>query len=138
FAKSGQPQSTSTPKAKSPVVVLVSTDSITVSDDTPASFKVAIEIEPGNHTVAADPGDSNAAKSLLPLRVGLISGQGIAIYADYPKGTPYGLDSIGTFNINSRRIEFDVAIEKAPGVGATPGAPIIGVSFQACNDSTCQ
>ena len=138
FAKSGQAHSASTQKAKSPVVVLVSTDSITVTDDTPASFKVALEIEDGYHIVAAEPGDSDAAKSLLPLRVGLISGQGIAIYADYPKGTPYGLDSIGTFNINSRRIEFDVAIEKAPGVGATPGAPIVGVSFQACNDSTCQ
>jgi len=121
-----------------PVKVLVSTDTITVADDQPASFKIALEIDEGYHIVAAEPGDSEAAKLLLPLRVGLIQGQGIAIYADYPKGTPYGLDSVGTFNINKDRIEFEVAIEKAPGVGPTPGAPIIGVSFQACDDSTCQ
>jgi uncharacterized protein len=122
----------------SPVKVMVSTDTITVADDQPASFKIAIEIDQGYHIVAAEPGESQAAKLLLPLRVGLIQGQGIAIYADYPPGTPYGLDSVGTFNINKDRIEFEVAIEKAPGIGPTPGAPIIGVSFQACDDSTCQ
>lgn len=122
----------------SPVKVLVSTDSISVADDEPASFKIALEIDDGFHIVAAEPGDSDAAKLLLPLRVGLIKGQGIAIYADYPAGESFGLDSVGTFNINSGRIEFEVAIEKAPGVGVAPGAPVIGVSFQACNDSACQ
>jgi uncharacterized protein len=133
-----EPQASSNPKPRSPVTVMVSTESITVTDETPASFKVALEIEQGYHIVAASPGESDAAKSLIPLRVGLVSGQGIAIYADYPQGTEYGLDLVGKFNINSGRIEFDVAIEKAPGIGATPGAPVIGVSFQACNDSTCQ
>jgi len=122
----------------SPVKVLVSTDTITVADDQPVSFKIALEIDKGYHIVAAEPGDSEAANLLLPLRVGLTKGQGIAIYADYPKGTEYGLDSVGTFNVNKDRIEFEVAIEKAPGVGPTPGVPIIGISFQACDDSTCQ
>jgi uncharacterized protein len=122
----------------SPVKVLVSTDTITVADDQPASFKIALEINKGYHIVAAEPGDSEAAKLLLPLRVGLTKGQGIAIYADYPKGTAYGIPSVGTFNVNKDRIEFEVAIEKAPGVGPTPGAPVIGISFQACDDSTCQ
>tara|TARA_R110002073_G_scaffold275332_1_gene438870 strand:+ start:36582 stop:38966 length:2385 start_codon:yes stop_codon:yes gene_type:complete len=122
----------------SPVKVLVSTDTLTVADDEPTSFKIALEIQEGYHIVAANPGESDAAKLLRPLRVGLTKGQGIAIYADYPEGREYGLDSIGTYNINSGRIEFEVAIEKAPGVGPTPGAPFIGISFQACNDSTCQ
>ena len=127
------------PKAiESPVNVLVSTDSITVSDDEPASFKIALDIDDGFHIVAANPGDSDAAKLLLPLRVGLTKGQGIAVFADYPEGTSFGIESVGFFDINSGRIEFDVIIEKAPGVGVAPGAPVIGVSFQACNDSTCQ
>ena len=128
----------STPPINSPVQVLVSTESLTVTDEDPASFKVAIEIDEGYHIVAANPGDSDAAKLLLPLRVGLTKGQGIAIFADYPAGESYGVDSVGTFNINSGRIEFDVMIEKAPGIGPTPGAPVIGISFQACNDSACQ
>ncbi|MBL4698428.1 MAG: thioredoxin domain-containing protein [Phycisphaerales bacterium] len=137
FAGSGEVIE-SKPTNNSRVQVLVSTESITVTDEEPASFKIAIEIEEGYHIVAAEPGDSDAAKLLLPLRVGLTKGQGVAVYADYPEGHEYGLDSVGTFNINSGRIEFDVMIEKAPGVGPTPGAPVIGVSFQACNDSTCQ
>jgi len=128
------------PKAtiSSPVKVMVSTDHITVSDDHPASLKIALEIDDGYHIVAAEPGDSEAAKLLLPLRVGLTKGQGIAVYADYPEGTKYGIDSVGSFNVNAGRVEFEVAIEKAPGVGVAPGAPVIGVSFQACNDTACQ
>lgn len=125
-------------KIQSPVKILVSTDSLTVSDDEPASFKIAIDIDKGYHIVAAEPGESDAAKLLLPLRVGLTKGKGVAVFADYPQGESYGLDSVGTFNINSGRIEFDVIIEKAPGVGVAPGAPVLGVSFQACNDLTCQ
>ncbi|MGV6815196.1 MAG: thioredoxin domain-containing protein [Phycisphaerales bacterium] len=126
------------PTIDSPVTVLASTNSISVSDDVPTSFKIAIEIEDGYHIVAADPGDSESAKLLLPLRVGLTKGQGIAVYADYPEGESYGIESLGRFMVNMGRIEFDVAVEKAPGVGPTPGAPVIGVSFQACNDSACQ
>jgi len=120
------------------VEVMASTDHLTVSDEHPATFKIALEIEDGYHIVAAKPGESEAAKLLLPLRVGLTKGQGIAIYADYPEGTKYGIDSVGSFNVNAGRVEFEVAIEKAPGVGVAPGAPVIGVSFQACNDTACQ
>ena len=137
FAGSGA-AAESAPPINSPVQVLVSTDLITVTDEDPASFKVAIDIQDGYHIVAAMPGSSDAAKLLLPLRVGLTKGQGVAVFADYPEGQEYGLETVGTFNINSGRIEFDVMIEKAPGVGPTPGAPVIGVSFQACNDSACQ
>tara|TARA_R110002072_G_scaffold42064_12_gene118075 strand:+ start:6728 stop:9118 length:2391 start_codon:yes stop_codon:yes gene_type:complete len=133
-AKQTKPKS----KAESPVQVLVSTASIEVGDDQPSSFKIALEIKDGYHIVAADPGESQAAKGLHPLRVGLTRGQGVAVYADYPQGESYGLESVGEFNINTGRIEFEVAIEKAPGVGPTPGTPMLGISFQACTDSACQ
>ncbi len=125
-------------KAQSPIEVFVSESILTVTDDLPTSFMLAIEINEGTHIVAALPGDSDAAKELFPLRVGLTQGQGIAVYADYPDGQPHTLEELGTFNTNTGRIEFEVAIEKAPGVGVAPGAPVIGVSFQACDDSACQ
>ncbi|MFG0244948.1 MAG: thioredoxin domain-containing protein [Phycisphaerales bacterium JB052] len=124
-------------RTKSPVAVLVSTDAFTVSDAAPASFKVALEIEPGYHIVAADPGDSDAAKSLYPLRAGLISGRDIAVYADYPQGEAMGSEAVGRFNAHTGRVEFDIAIEKAPGIGASPGKPVLGISFQACSDTEC-
>ncbi len=126
------------PKAHCPIEVFVSASTLTVADDLPASCMVALEINEGTHIVAALPGDSDAAKELFPLRVGLTQGQGIAVYADYPDGTPHTLEELGTFNTNTGRIEFEVAIEKAPGIGVAPGAPVIGISFQACDDSTCQ
>ncbi len=124
-------------RTKSPVSVLVSVESITVSDDSPASFKVALDIEPGFHIAAADQGDDAPEQSLYPLRAGLISGQGIAVYADYPQGEPMGVESVGQFNAHSGRVEFDIAIEKAPGIGASEGHPVLGISFQPCNDQLC-
>ncbi|MFG0299251.1 MAG: protein-disulfide reductase DsbD domain-containing protein [Phycisphaerales bacterium JB047] len=124
-------------RTKSPVAVLVSTDAFTVSDAAPASFKVALEIEPGYHIVTADPGEGEAAKSLYPLRAGLISGRDIAVYADYPQGEAMGTEAVGRFNAHTGRVEFDIAIEKAPGIGASPGKPVLGISFQACSDTEC-
>ncbi len=124
-------------RTKSPVAVLVSTDALTVSDDAPASFKLKLQLEPGYHIAAADAGDSDAAKTLYPMRVGLISGQGIAVYADYPPGQPMGVQSVGEFNAHAASIEFDIVIEKAPGIGASEGHPVLGISFQPCSDTEC-
>lgn len=124
-------------RTKSPVAVLVSTDAITLSDNSPASFKVKLQIEKGYHIAAANPGESEAAQSLYPMRVGLISGKGIAVYADYPQGQPMGVEAVGRFNAHADSVEFDIAIEKAPGIGASEGHPILGISFQPCNEQSC-
>ncbi|MFK7760232.1 MAG: thioredoxin domain-containing protein [Phycisphaerales bacterium] len=121
---------------KRPVKAFVSEESITVSDDTPASFSVALEIDDGYHIVSADPGNAEAATGLIPLRVGLISGQGIAVYAQYPDGEAFGQPN-DQFMVHEGRIEFEVAIEKADGIGPTPGEPILGITFQACTDTQC-
>jgi uncharacterized protein YyaL (SSP411 family) len=118
-----------------PVRVLANTEKVTVTKDTPAVFKIALEPPPGYHIVAADPGPANLP--LTPLRVGLTRGQGVAVYADYPEGEPYGLPEIGTITVHHDRIEFDVVLEHKLGVGASPGVPVLGVSFQACSDTEC-
>jgi len=131
-------EDTSGARPKGPVAVFVSESDLKVGEDTPGSFEIALEIDDGYHIVAADPGTGDAASGLVPLRVGLISGQGVAVYGDYPEGEDYGVAGVGTIRVHSGRIEFTVAIEKATGVGPTPGEPILGVSFQACTDSACQ
>ncbi|MBL4590657.1 MAG: thioredoxin domain-containing protein [Phycisphaerales bacterium] len=134
----GEEDSTQDEEAVGPVTVFVDTDTVSVDDDTPAEFMIAVEIADGFHIVAAEPGEGESTALLVPLRVGLISGQGVAVYADYPKGDEYGVESVGTINVHTGRIEFKVAIEKAVGVGPTPGEPILGITYQACTDTACQ
>ncbi len=126
---------TPTPPAN-PVSVYVSEDQISVGEDAPASFSVALEIDEPFHIVAADPGASEASKSLIPLRVGLIEGQGVAVYAEYPEGEAFG-EGDQRINVHHGRIEFEVAIEKADGIGPTPGDPVLGITFQTCNQTQC-
>jgi len=126
----------SQPAPKSPVTVFVSEEEVVVSDDTPASFSVALEIDKPFHIVASDPGQTDAAKLLIPLRVGLIEGQGVAVYAQYPDGEPFG-EGENQIAVHHGRIEFEVAIEKADGIGPTPGEPILGITFQPCDESQC-
>jgi hypothetical protein len=126
------------PKPKSPVTVLANTEKVEVSADTPGVFKVALQIDPGWHVVAADPGEEgDLAGMLRGLRVGLTRGSGVAVYADYPAGESYGVEGVGRILVHHGRVEFDVVLEHAPGVGPSPGTPVLGVQFQACTDTEC-
>jgi uncharacterized protein YyaL (SSP411 family) len=126
------------PKPKSPVTVLANTEKIEVSAETPGVFKVALQIDPGWHVVASDPGAEGDLPGMLRgLRVGLTRGSGVAVYADYPAGEAYGVEGVGTILVHHGRVEFDVVLEHAPGVGPSPGTPVLGVQFQACTDTEC-
>jgi hypothetical protein len=74
---------------------------------------------------------------LRGLRVGLTRGSGVAVYADYPAGEAYGVEGVGEILVHHGRVEFDVVLEHAPGVGPSPGTPVLGVQFQACTDTEC-
>lgn len=121
------------PTPDSPVQVFADAEEVTITPDYPGVVRVELRIKPGYHIAAANPGPAGA--DLLPLRVGLIQGQGVAVYADYPEGAPYGPDS--DLRVHTGIIAFDVAIEHAPGVGAGPGGPVLGITFQPCTDSEC-
>ncbi|MFK7883186.1 MAG: thioredoxin domain-containing protein [Phycisphaerales bacterium] len=123
-------------KPESPVLVLANTEKVEVIPGTPAVFRVAIEIRNGYHIVASDPG--RAGLPVIPLRVGLTRGSGVAVYADYPDGESFGVEGVGEINVHHGRIEFDVVLEHKPGVGASPGTPVLGVSYQACTDTECE
>jgi uncharacterized protein YyaL (SSP411 family) len=114
-----------------PVEIYASVDRVTVSSNKPAEVTLVIKIADGYHVPAADPGDGDAARSLVPFRVGIINGTGIAAFAGYPEGELYGEDRIrvykGTF-------ELPVALEAQ---GPIAGRPLISVMYQACTETEC-
>ncbi|MFT5424422.1 MAG: hypothetical protein ACI89L_002217 [Phycisphaerales bacterium] len=131
----------------SPVEVYASAERVVVTEDEPGEFVVVLRIAPGYHIIAAEPGPiAGEMPGLVPLRIGLVSGQGVAVYADYPApdGEPYGVEGVGKINVHHGQavgeeggFEIRVAIEKADGVGASPGRPILGITFQACTETEC-
>jgi uncharacterized protein YyaL (SSP411 family) len=114
-----------------PVEIYASIDRITVAPDAPAEFTLVIKIADGYHTPAADPGDSPAARSLIPFRVGVVNGTGIAAYAAYPPGQPYRDDNILVYEGS---FELTIALERK---GDFAGRPLISVMYQACTDTEC-
>lgn len=119
------------------VEILASVEQVKIDESTPASFKLRLVVPEGMHMVAADPGEGG--EGLIPLRVGLVRGQGVAVYADYPEGEllDLGIEGVDPIRVHHGDIEFEVAIEHAPGVGASPGEPVLGVTFQVCTSTEC-
>ncbi len=130
-----------------PVEIYADTDRVRVKPDEPAGFTLVLRIAEGYHINAGDLGGAESgAGGLLPLRVGLVSGRGVRVYADYPPGhefavpTPEG-DRVERIRVYEREVEIRVALEHAPEIGV-PGAqegetPILGVTFQACTATEC-
>lgn len=117
------------------VDVLADTDGVVVTDAEPAAFHLRLRIRPPHHVVAADPGPDG--EGLVPLRVGLLSGQGVGVYADYPEGEAHGVAEVGSVRVHHGEIDFQVVLERAEGTGVGPGTPVLGVTFQACTDTEC-
>ncbi|MEM7755885.1 MAG: thioredoxin domain-containing protein [Planctomycetota bacterium] len=145
LAQGKQAADQSTKPAASPVEIYADTERVTVSKDTPAEINLVVRIAEGHHILAAEPIaeganlQSDLQDALVPLRVGLVTGQGVAVYADYPAGDPYGEALTGNDDllVHTGDLELRIAIEHAEGIGPTPGHPILGVTFQVCTDTAC-
>jgi uncharacterized protein YyaL (SSP411 family) len=116
------------------VEIFAGIDRIRVAPAEPAELQLVVRIAEGWHVTAADPGASDAAKRMIPFRVAIINGSGVAAYADYPDGQPQGVSSIGTINAYRGTIELRVALERT---GEWKGTPILCVMYQACSDHEC-
>jgi uncharacterized protein YyaL (SSP411 family) len=131
-----------TPPGSSAGVVEVYADAerVVVRETEPAEILLGFRIKAGYHILAAEAVAEGASiTGLVPLRVGLISGGGVAVYAEYPEGEAYGAAFVGRdeLRVHTGELRLRVAIEKAEGVGAGPGSPVLGVIFQACDDAAC-
>ena len=122
--------------AQPAVEVYADAERVSVSEGTPAVFSIVVRA-PGGVTIVA--GDAEAAEGpgLQPLRVGLITGQGVRVFADYPPGEAYGVEAAGEISVYRGEAEFRVMLERAEGIGAAPGRPILGITYQACTEGAC-
>lgn len=110
-----------------PVEVFADVDRVRVTQDEPAGLNLVLRIAPGYHIIAADPG----APGLIPLRLRIAGGGGLAVYADYPAGNPHGPDGARVLHGD---FEFPIVIEHT---GPRTGRPILLLTFQACTDTEC-
>ncbi|MCC6322841.1 MAG: thioredoxin domain-containing protein [Phycisphaerales bacterium] len=115
-----------------PVEILASADRVELSAERKAALTLRVRIADGFHLTAADPGGTRRTTGLMPFRVQVVDGGGLKVYADYPKGQPYGADRdllvyTGTFDL-------PLLLERS---GPWTGRPILAVTYQPCTDEAC-
>jgi uncharacterized protein YyaL (SSP411 family) len=113
-----------------PVEVFASTDRVSVSADQPAQLTLFIQIAEGYHVPAADPGDGPDAAPLVPFRVSIINGTGVAAYAGYPEGKAEGNGP----RVYTGGFELPVVLERT---GEWTGQPLLSLMYQACTETEC-
>lgn len=117
----------------SPVEIYAAEESLEVGPDKPAEVMLLVRIAEGYHVTAAAPNPSDEALALTPFRVGIIGGEGLAGYADYPEGAEHGLAD-ATFMAYTGQFELRVAVEQT---GPVSGRPRLGITYQACTETEC-
>lgn len=122
-----------------PVEIYAEHERLTVSRSTPASTRVALRIAPGHHVLAADPwidDPAGSVRGMIPLRVSVVGGTGVAAYAEYPPGAPLATapDVLGRPRVYEGEIDFEIAVERQ---GDWSGKPLLAVTFHACTDTEC-
>jgi uncharacterized protein len=116
-----------------PIEVYANTDRIEIGPDAPAEFRIVLRIAEGYHITAANPG--SAGRGLIPLRVHVVGGEGIAAYADYPAGDPWqGAPGGGEVRVHSGEVEFAIAVERT---GEWKGRPLLAMTMQPCTERDC-
>lgn len=121
--------------ATSVVEVFADSERVTVTPESPQTFRVRVAIADGYHILAANPGPG-AIEQLIPLRVALIGGEGLSVYADYPEGDAYSVEGFDTeLLVHTGEVEFDIVLERQSKV---TGRPIVTLTYQACTDTECQ
>ena len=116
-----------------PVEIYTDAERVSVSRETPAELAVMVRVLKGHHIIAADPGDGG--EGLIPLRVAVVGGTGVQVYADYPEGKAKELPGIAsTVRIYEGDIELTLALERTGDIG---GRPLLVLTFQACTETEC-
>ncbi len=119
--------------AITPVEIYAETDRVKVTREKPAELVLLVRIAEGYHITAADPQVSDEALELVPFRVSVQGGEGVAAYADYPEGEEHGLAD-ATFRAYTDHFELRVAIEQT---GELLGRPRLAITYQACTQTEC-
>jgi uncharacterized protein YyaL (SSP411 family) len=119
--------------AVTPMEIYAETDRLKVSPGKPAELALLVRIADGYHLTAADPRPSDPTLGLVPFRAGVVGGEGVACFADYPDGSEHGLAG-DTFLAYTGQFELRVAVEQT---GELLGRPRLAVTYQACTQTEC-
>jgi hypothetical protein len=131
FALDPQPGQRS-PESFTPVEIHAAVERVVLAPDNPIPFVLRIRVADGYHINAADVGEGADAADLIPLRVHIVNGSGVEVFADYPAGTPFGRD--GAIKVLAGEFELKIVLERR---GDWVGTPLIGVTYQACTEDSC-
>ncbi|MGD9690267.1 MAG: DUF255 domain-containing protein [Phycisphaerales bacterium] len=116
------------------IVIHASADEVVLGPDLPAEVRLRVTIAAGYHVSSAEPGDSPEANALVPTRVGVVGGTGVAAFAEMPAGEPLDSGDPASPSVYRGEIEFPVALELS---GVWSGRPRLAVTYQACTDRSC-
>lgn len=125
------PSSESRAPAQSPITpveIFADADIVKLKSREPSILNLLFRIAPGWHINAADPGHD----FLVPLRVHRLSGDGFAVYADYPPGDPSPHDP--NLRIHAADFQLPVVIERT---GDLAPRSRLAVTYQPCTDTEC-
>ncbi len=116
-----------------PVEILANGDGVRLGPAESDGLVIRLRIAAGYHVTAAEPGPAGA--SLIPLRIGVMGGAGVSVYAEYPAGEPYGPND--ELRVYRGDVEIPIVIERDAPPAAWSGRPRLVVTYQACTETEC-
>lgn len=118
-----------------PVEIYAGVERVGLSASRPAVFTILVKIAQGWHVGAPLLEDAPPdAPPLHPFRVGVINGQGVEAYADYPPPTPFAAPGQAAIPTYSGTFELKIVLEQT---GEIKGRPLLAVWYQACSEHEC-
>ncbi|MBC7835297.1 MAG: DUF255 domain-containing protein [Phycisphaerales bacterium] len=118
------------------VTVFASADRLSIGEGEEGArgLMLRVQIEEGLHLAA--PGRAADELGLIPLKVHIVSGGGVEVYAKYPEGQPLELEGEDGLRVYTGTIEFAVVVARPAGAEWS-GRPLLAVTYQACTETAC-
>ncbi|MEM8756392.1 MAG: thioredoxin domain-containing protein [Planctomycetota bacterium] len=117
------------------VEIYAGQDRVTLSGGEPAEVELRLVIREGYHVLAAQQPEGTEGQGLIPLRVGIAGGIGVAAFADYPAGETLKVaGEAHELLVHHGEVDLTVVLERS---GTPEGRPMLVVQYQACTDAEC-
>lgn len=116
-----------------PVAVLASTDRVSVAASKPATLRLRLEIKPGYHINAHDPG----VEGVVGMNLRIAEGTGVRVSAAYPLGVllEHASTTAAGLRVHHAQVEFTVELHRTD--EPWTGRPLLLLEYQACTDAAC-
>jgi len=111
------------------ITIATSVDEIRLAPGATETFDIVLKLAGGFHVNAHEPG----IDYLIPLGIGLSSGDGLEIEVAYPDGERFDGPE-GAMLVHRGTVRIPVTIKRT---GAITGKPRVMLTYQICNDREC-